>query len=457
MKKTLKMMGMAALITVSCLPAAAQLNGTGYYRIRNASNATHYISLANDLFNYHIVAYNAGGGLSSLQSSDGQARALACAGKYLQTDIHMIEDEEWIDPSAVIYAQRKSTTSNDYNLIGQGTSLLTLTTGTYDATYDLEFTDRYITIEKVSGSGATTLYTAKIELKSSTYVFLIGYPTLGIRYFVDNEGTFAISESSSAANAKWYVEPVTHFNVRPTVEFNGKYYTTIKVPFAFKLSNNVEKAYTISAVDNGVITYTEIAVNGGTVPAGTPVILECSSNVASECQLIPTGRPDFTAPDVSVTTQGAPRATDIMTETESNKLIGTYYCNTDGDMIYTRPSGTGSFTADHRVLTTNKYVLGITHSGKLGFVPATGDYLPANKAWMNIPGEFPWAPAVTHIPGDVNHDGNVNVQDVTLIISHILGAEIEGKFCLDCADADGDHAIDVNDVTATISTILEQN
>ena len=118
------------------LAAQAQLNGTGYYRIRNADRATEYISLTNDKFNYTTAIGTACGGLSQASSSAGQARALECVGKYLETDIHMVEDADIINPASVIYAQKRSTnpSSYEYNLIGQGTSLLTLTTGKYRLT-----------------------------------------------------------------------------------------------------------------------------------------------------------------------------------------------------------------------------------------------------------------------------------------------------------------------------------
>lgn len=399
MKQTLRNIYAASLMMLCALPGMAQLNGTGFYRFRNAANTSDYISLANDKFNFTTCIGSACGGLSQASSSAGQARALTCVGRYLETDIHMIDDADLIHPGAVIYAKKRNTNSSnyEYNLIGQGTSLLTLTTGTYPGSVALEFKDRYITINKVSGSGANTLYTASIELKSSTYVFLVGYPNLGVRYFVDNNGTFDINESNSATNAKWYIEPVTHFNVVPEVEFNGKYYTTIKVPYAFKLSGSIEKAYTITAVNNGVIEYNEIAVTGGTVPAATPVVLECGSANPADCQLVPTGAPEFTAPDVSVRAD-APKATDVTTPTDGNLLAGTYYCNQDGTMTYPLPSGTGSFNANHyTAVTANHYVLGITASGKLGFVKATGTAMPANKAWLilNAEAEFPWELPVT--------------------------------------------------------------
>lgn len=430
MKQTLRNICAASLMMLCALPGMAQLNGTGFYRFRNAANTSDYISLANDKFNFTTCIGTACGGLSQASSAAGQARALACVGKYLETDIHMIDDADLIHPGAVIYAKKRNTNSSnyEYNLIGQGTSLLTLTTGTYPGTVVLEFEDRYITINKVSGSGANTLYTASIELKSSTYVFLVGYPNLGVRYFVDNNGTFDINESNSAANAKWYIEPVTHFNVAPEVEFNGKYYTTIKVPYAFKLSGSVEKAYTITAVNNRVLEYNEIAVTGGTVPAATPVVLECGSANPADCQLIPTGAPEFTAPDVSVRAD-APKATDVTTPTDDNLLAGTYYCNQDGTMTYPKPSGTGSFNANHfTAVTNNHYVLGITASGKLGFVKATGTAMPANKAWLilNAEAEFPWelpvtvaAPVITPASGAYNGAQTVTIttetEDATIL------------------------------------------
>jgi len=461
MKKTLRILCALALTALGALPSMAQLNGTGYYRFRNADRNTEYISMANDLFNFTTCIGSACGGLSQASSSAGQARALECAGKYLGTDIHMINDADIIDVGSIIYAQKYSTqaSNHDYNLIGQGTSLLTLTTGTYPGSVKLEFKNRYITIDPVSGSGANTLYTAKIELKSDTYVIFVGYPNLGIRYLVDDNGTLAINASSSAQNAKWYIEPVNHFNVVPEVEFEGKYYTTMFVPFSYKLSGQVLKAYAVKGIgDDGTLQLEEVAAEGGTVPAQTPVILECGSNNPAECQLIPQGRPVFTAPDVSVE-DNAPRANQAVAD-ESNLLRGTYYCNTDGTITYTRPNNaTGSFNANKNTKPTNpqKYVLGtINGSGKLALVKATGTAMPANKAWIEYTGTqelvFPWEPAPTFIPGDVNNDGEVNVTDAIDLINYILNDE--GDINLDAADYNNDSEINVTDAIDLINFLL---
>ena len=407
------------MAVLCAVPALAQLNGTGYYRFRNADRTTDYISMANDKFNYTPCIGTACGGLKKAMTSAGQARALECAGKYLATDIKMVDDASIIDVGSIIYAQKYSTqaSNHDYNLIGQGTSLLTLTTGTYPSdSYPLEFQNRYITIDPVSGSGANTLYTAKIELKSSTYVILYGYPSLGVRYLVDNGGTFAINESSSSMNAKWYIEPVTHFNVMPEFELNGRFYTTLFVPFKFQLSGQVLNAYSIKSVDeDGTLQVQLIATAGGTVPAQTPVILECGSNNAADCQLIPLASPVFTQPDVSHSGDALTANQDVA-DAEGNLLRGTFFNNTDGSISFTTSGGTSSFNANNNTKPTNpqKYVIGFTESGKVGFVKATCSTMPANEAWLVLTkdGVFPTvaAPVITPATGTYTEAQPVTIE-----------------------------------------------
>ena len=459
MNSTVKNICAAGIMTLCALPALAQLSGSGYYRIRNAAATGDYIALANDKFNYNTCINVACGGLHNAMDSDGQNRAMVCAGRYLETDIHMVNEQVTTLPGAVIYADKYNNNPNNYNynLIGQGTSLLTLTTGYYYHRFlPLEFYDNYIAIKAVSGSGATTLYTASIVLKAQNN----SLANLGTRYFVDDNGTFAINTSSSAQNAKWYVEKVECFNVVPEVEFNGKYYTTIKVPYGFKLAGNVDKAYTVTAVDGGVLAYDEIAVTGDSVPGGTPVVLECSSPNAADCQLIPVGTPICTAPD-KTKQNDAPATDEAITRYNGiNLLAGTYYCNLDGTKTYPTSDDSdgaesGSFNANHITPTSGKFVLGITQDGKLGFVPATGTAMPANKAWLTVAAQFPWELPVVQGKGDVNHDGKVDVDDVSATINQVLGKlAADEPFDSNEADLNGDGAIDVDDVSALINLVL---
>lgn len=448
-----------ALALTGALNCMAQLNGTGFYRFRNAAQTTDYISIANDKFNYLTAISTACGGLGQALSSAGQARALECAGKYLETDIHLVNDAECIEPGSVIYAQKRTTNANDYdyNLIGQGTSLLTLTTGTYDGTWDLIFKDVYATIDRVSGSSANTLYSAKIKLIASNN----SMANLGTRYLVDDNGKLAINSSNTAQNAKWYIEPVNHFNVAPEVEFGGKYYTTLYVPFAFKLSNNIEKAYAVTAIDtDGSVQIEEVAANGETVPAGTPVILECTSNVTADCQLIPTGAPLFTAPQ-NVSNTNAPSASTATNYSGTNLLKGNYYCNQDGTITFTKPSGTGSFNANHyTVRTDNMYIIGITESGKLEFVKATGTAMPANKAWIEYNGtakELVLPIENTTLKGDVNMDGLVNSADIVRLVDYILEKENPTPCDVEACDVNEDGDINVSDITSLVDIILNSN
>ncbi len=56
-----------------------------------------------------------------------------------------------------------------------------------------------------------------------------------------------------------------------------------------------------------------------------------------------------------------------------------------------------------------------------------------------------------HVPGDVNHDGIVNITDVTVLINGLLN---HGVLCETCADVNGDDLINITDVTVLINKLL---
>ena len=51
-----------------------------------------------------------------------------------------------------------------------------------------------------------------------------------------------------------------------------------------------------------------------------------------------------------------------------------------------------------------------------------------------------------YIPGDVNHDGQMTINDVTLLVNFILGNTSSGLY-IESADANRDGSIDIGDVT----------
>ena len=363
------------LVALSWLPMAAQLNGSGYYRVRNVANNTHYITLANNKIDFAKVV-NAGGGGTNCVIGNGKSYAMGCVSAYITTDIHLVEDAECVNPASIIYLKRQGSTAK-YDLIGQSTSLINLTTGTYKSSKgDVTFSDNYASItESSSGSGK---YTAKIELKASWSIIT---QTFGTIYFIDNNGTFNIGNTGSNSNAQWYVEPVPAFNIDTSslVEYKGKYYCTMYTAFAYKLSGQTQKAWAITGINaDGTLTKEVVANNGGTVPAGTPVILECGSNEASACTLVP---------------QGEPRTDNDSSYGNTNLLKGTYFCNTDGTLTYpTSSGGTGSIAANNYTSynASQMLVLGVSESptgvSRLGFFPYTGNKMKSNKVWLDISG-----------------------------------------------------------------------
>ena len=57
--------------------------------------------------------------------------------------------------------------------------------------------------------------------------------------------------------------------------------------------------------------------------------------------------------------------------------------------------------------------------------------------------------------GDVNHDGDVNIADVTRLIDYLLGSTTD--IYLDCADVKADGDINIADVTALIDLLLNND
>jgi hypothetical protein len=56
--------------------------------------------------------------------------------------------------------------------------------------------------------------------------------------------------------------------------------------------------------------------------------------------------------------------------------------------------------------------------------------------------------------GDVNHDTEVNIADVTALVDYLLG---NGEICLTCANVNGDEDVNIADVTALIDRLLGGN
>ena len=128
-----------------------------------------------------------------------------------------------------------------------------------------------------------------------------------------------------------------------------------------------------------------------------------------------------------------------------------------GDATQSR-SATETGDANYRLvegITPNKYY---TVNG----LAAGGSFLYKVKAVYIDGSESPWSNVemVTladgghaYEAGDVNHDGKVSIEDVTILVDYILSRD-SVAVCSLCADVDGDTKIDISDVTALIDLIL---
>ena len=75
--------------------------------------------------------------------------------------------------------------------------------------------------------------------------------------------------------------------------------------------------------------------------------------------------------------------------------------------------------------------------------------------WSNVEQVTLFANAHPYAGGDVNHDGVIDVDDVTKLINVVLG--YASDFCPVCANVTGDGNIDIDDVTALINKVLGNN
>ena len=131
-----------------------------------------------------------------------------------------------------------------------------------------------------------------------------------------------------------------------------------------------------------------------------------------------------------------------------------------GTRVFSIPVETGDSTS--RVITdiTDKFytVQGLTAGGTFNYKVKAHYVNGTESAWSNIEEVtlFDNGPAPHGFDlGDVNHDGSVNIKDVTDLIDNLLSGG-EGV-CQTCADVKVDGTVNIADVTALIDLLLGGN
>ena len=102
-----------------------------------------------------------------------------------------------------------------------------------------------------------------------------------------------------------------------------------------------------------------------------------------------------------------------------------------------------------------QYAINVVQSLRSYTVTATAEGFAPDKRVIDMGGESQTLDFSlgSFIPGDVNGNGKVDVTDVTLLISRILGKNPQ-PFNADAADMDGNGQLNVTDVTLIINVIL---
>lgn len=328
------------------------------------------------------------------------------------------------DPASVIYVSKKGKAgSNDlYDLESQGTGVF-------------KIINYYVNVHTSHVPGAYYVY----ETKYSQYL-----------YDGSNSPTRDQSYVTTSTNVKvpdnkcWNVIPVSattdeYLGIEPaaTMKVGAKYYKPYYLGFAMDFASSGMKAYYVSDVKPDAVIIKEVV---GTIPAATPVIVECSS-------------PNATNNRVTLKYQSPAAIT-------GNKLTGCYFCfENHGPTAYKEYDA-----ATMRLLSVKDgrlcYVTDTAHelSTLLEFSNGTTSTfrycIPANSSYLQVPaGTAAELPVMTEAEydalhpatkkGDINGDGSVNSTDA-LVLNRVIAS---GKTAAQQpqADINGDGKINSTD------------
>lgn len=266
------------------LGAQAQLPGAGYYRVKNVSSGR-YMSL-----------------------SDNQSRGVdfnSCTADCGAMQTSKIMDNIYSDPGSIFYLDHISGVS--YNVVGQGTSL-----------HDI--INYYIYISPVGS------YYKIYQEQKGQRITLSDFDDVE-----ENESYVA----TLGGKTTWYITPLNttdnYIGVKPTISVGDKHYAAVFAGYPYTLGTGM-KAYYINKVieKEGVVIIKELT---GTIPANTPVLIECSSTDISKNQITPVPNSDAAPSD--------------------NLAIGVYFCL--GDRWSAHYNSTKFDPSTMRVLSLNTY------------------------------------------------------------------------------------------------------
>lgn len=332
------------LLAAACAPAAyADIEGNGYYRVQNTESGR-YITVRDNT------------GSISYTSMTADLGALETHGPF--SDVVS-------DPSSILYITKVgSETYGPYDLAAQGTSCYTISS-------------HFLRIRKFGTSQHYRAYATQSGATMYLYDTSSNGTTGGVKAAGDPP------QVNGVRRWEWDALPVnaatdSYFGLKPDFALGGKYYLSLYASFPFSFASSGMKAYYIPTLDaaNGIAVIEELS---GTIPAATPVLIECSSNDPSQNRL------HLLAPGTGSAVAG-------------NQLVGVYFEN------WGRNNYVDNNTATMRVV-------GRRADGTLGLVKSTAQYMPRNRAYLPVPAS---APAELKIMTRAEYDAFIAAQHVTL-------------------------------------------
>lgn len=302
-------------------PACAQLNGDGYYRVQNVTTGR-YISLVDNKSNTEVATTEPDmGALISIMNFE-----------------NVVDD-----PSTIIYIEYQgvnSSSNNYYNLYAQGVDVYSI----------LSY---WVYIMPYTKAGD---YYGKYRAWGEAY---------GSNFYICDNTNTTKEESTilcNSTNKYWDILPVSadsednYFAVTPTLNVGDKYYAVLYCSFAYKAASDGLRFYYVSKISGDRALYSEIE---GTVPAGTPVIVECSSADYSDNRLEIVSSDDSAPTDnlmsgVYFHSYKTKHVNLTMYDSETMRILGIlsdgsigFYKADESDFTYTYSAETGSFPANY--------------------------------------------------------------------------------------------------------------
>lgn len=308
MKKSL-LLSIAASVS---LYAAADLGQAGYYRVQNYKTGR-YVSVVDNR------------GRIDYKNTTADLRAIQ-----LQKDFDVV----CADPASVLYIAPHNGT--EYQIEAQGTGIY-------------QIISHYLNL-KLAGTApdGQKLYNAYGEMNGV------------IKYLGDGTFFLTLDIGKMVTNAKgeyiqWYITPVSaetdnFFGIQPTLTAKKKHYASLYTSFPYSPYSNGIKTYYVKDHYNGMVLLEEIT---GTVPAGTPVIVECGTDSPSSNR---------------VSVGGSAQALS------DNKLKGVYFNCSLANHI-------NRVAYDKETMR----VPGVCKDGTFGFITdETLEYIPANTCYITV-------------------------------------------------------------------------